>query len=457
MTPVSEPWAEFGNWISVQGDPTISGNKLHLTFDDVVIKASPIYSYGYCIKFVLDGSGGNFIWIWQEINLGFPTPWPAINFNASPAQIGGAGYGNPFTTFGTFAGQTLASEVVTVGIYLKGNSDGTGCSIACRVNDGTSEYASGFVSIAATNSAQALVGSNTGGGGAGACLVGPLEGFQDVTPAEVDAIYAVSVLADWNNLGGAKSFAIGDLGCLVRQWPRSRIIPGFKYNGKPMANGNYRASDRGASQDIYETDVVFYGTEEVINTLQETLEENRESVNLTGFSDYIFAPIVDHTVETIVATITTQNLRKMKAFAGETTGMWELAVTFQIVENPALSYPTPSLSGLVLQMESEQDKTFTSMKSRTYEGEVGYQDLNVDSGVFRAKFIQTTAQAQAMIAYFIVTARSGIVSFPTIGGVAYPFGIVRGALPKSCNILEFSFTRLNFMQWEIGFTAVESF
>lgn len=253
----------------------------------------------------------------------------------------------------------------------------------------------------------------------------------------------------------SKSFVIGGLDCFVRQWPRYRIIPGWKYNSKPLANGNYVASDRGSTQDVYETDVMFYDTEAKINTLQQTLESNRQAITMSAIGDFIFPPIVDQT-GSVTVTITTQNLRGQKAFAVVQTGMWELAVTFQIVGSANLAYLTPSLANLVLQMESDQDKTYTSLKSRSYSGTVDYQDLHTDTGIFKAKFVQNTTTTNKILAYLMVTARSATVSFPTIGGVTYPFGISRGALPKSCKFLDFSIVRLNNEQWEIGLTAVEN-
>ena len=249
-----------------------------------------------------------------------------------------------------------------------------------------------------------------------------------------------------------KSFTVSSLDVSVRNFATPRIIPAIEW--VKNSAGNWRGSDRAAAQDVHEVDVIFYDREATLNTLVTTLESsNREAVSMSGFSTEIFAPVVDHS-GTINATITRLQRRRQTSFASPSTALFELEATFRAI-SPSLVGTSASLATLNLQEGFTADKDFTSPKAFMYAQTAAYADARVDTGLFRGIFRQTTAEAKAILKYVLSTARASTVAFPTLGGVTYPFGVVRGALPKNSKIIDFRLARRNFVFWDIELTFAE--
>ena len=249
----------------------------------------------------------------------------------------------------------------------------------------------------------------------------------------------------------AKSFTISGLDCYVRNFARARIKPAIDW--VQNAAGNWRGSDRAAAQDIHEVDVVFYDRETAINTLATTLDSNREGVTMSAFGTDIFAPVVDHS-GSISASITRLRRRRQAGFASPSTAMFELEATFRAI-SPSLVSTSASLSTLKIQEGFEADKDFSVGKIFAYDQTASYADPRKDIGQFKGTFRQTTAQAKAILKYVLSTARASTIAFPTLGGVTYPFGVIRGALPKNAKIIDFSISRHNLVFWDIELTFVE--
>lgn len=218
--------------------------------------------------------------------------------------------------------------------------------------------------------------------------------------------------------------------------------------------GYWSGSDRGAAQDIYETTLSFYDTETNINALQTALGSNREGISLAAFSVPIFSPTVDHTVS-ISAAVTSFGKRRQTKFVPAASGMYVLDVAFRAI-SPTLLTPTPSLSTLRLQESFDADHTWEAGKAFTYDQTASYADSNSDVGTFKAKFTQTTAEMQAIIAYILVTARAGTVVLPTFAGVTYPFGIAKGSGAFNCKINDFKVTRNSVHFWDIEIMFTEA-
>lgn len=250
----------------------------------------------------------------------------------------------------------------------------------------------------------------------------------------------------------AKSFTISSVDCYVRNFAKPRI--NWAIDWVQNSAGNMRGSDRAVAQDVHEVDVVFYDRESVINTLATTLENsNREAVTMSGFGTEIFAPVVDHS-GSISATITRLRRRRQTSFASPSQAMFELEATFRAI-SPSLVSTSASLATLKLQEGFTADKDFTSEKAFAYNQTAFYADASMDIGLFRGVFRQTTAQAKAILKYILSTARASTIVFPTLGGVTYPFGVIRGALPKNAKIIDFSLSRHNFVFWDIELTFAE--
>lgn len=249
----------------------------------------------------------------------------------------------------------------------------------------------------------------------------------------------------------AWSFKIGSAEFLVKRWPKARITPPYDWV-KTWAENPY-AYDRGAAQDVYESEVVFYDTEANINTIQTALETVRGSATLSSFTDIIFAPNVDHS-GSITCVLKVLKPRRATAFAAGTTAMFEMTVTLRAV-SPTLLSTTPSLATLRPQMGYEADKVYQSLKGFSMDQTMSNLDRRTDAGVCTVPFVQLTAEIKAILAYILVTLRAASFTFPSALGITYPFGVVRGGLPKNCKITAFSFSRRDQETWAMSITFTE--
>jgi len=108
-----------------------------------------------------------------------------------------------------------------------------------------------------------------------------------------------------------------------------------------------------------------------------------------------------------------------------------------------------------LQLTAKAGNDFTAGKIFAYDQTAAYADPRKDIGLFKGSFRQTTAQTKAILKYVLSTARASTIAFPTLGGVTYPFGVIRGALPKNAKIIDFSVSRHNLVFWDIELTFAE--
>lgn len=249
----------------------------------------------------------------------------------------------------------------------------------------------------------------------------------------------------------ASSVVVADQPVLVRQWPTPIIRPSIQWIQD--ATGNWNGSDRGATQDIYETEVVFFDTQDNIDSLMQTLDENREGISLSNFAVPFFSPEVSHT-GTISAAVVSLGPRRHLAWGAASRWVYELPVTFRAI-SPTLLGTSASLSTLKLQDGFEASASYEVGKAFTY-GQTGvYADRRSDIGRFIGRFRQQTSQAQAILAYLLTTARASAVTFPSLGGVTYPWGVNRGT-PANCKVKSFSIRRVNLVFWDLEIEFVES-
>ncbi len=106
--------------------------------------------------------------------------------------------------------------------------------------------------------------------------------------------------------------------------------------------------------------------------------------------------------------------------------------------------------------DDDADNSYEARKIFSQNQTAYYTDHLSDIGTFTGRFVQTTAQMRAILAYLLVTARASSFSFPNIG-VAYPFGYTRGAYAsKTCKVKSFEFSRRNFVFWDLVLELVEA-
>lgn len=247
------------------------------------------------------------------------------------------------------------------------------------------------------------------------------------------------------------SFSIAGTAVDVLEWPRPTLRRAIEW--EQLGSLNWRGSDRGAAQDEYESVVRVRGVESAINSLQTLLQANREGLTLSAFVVPLFAPNVSH-AGSIASTVLSMGPRQHVSFANPTTGYYEMEIAFRALA-PTFLGTTPSLASLRPVRGYEADKSYEVGKAFTYAQAGLYSDPNTDIGRYTGTFMQTTAEAQAILAYICTTARAASVSMPTIPGVTYPFGVVRGALPKTCRIKSVEVSRHDLRYWILRIEFVE--
>lgn len=251
-----------------------------------------------------------------------------------------------------------------------------------------------------------------------------------------------------------QTFQIDGYPFRARQFPKPKVDWGVTWIASKSKNKH--ASDRGAGQDIYETEFTLYDQEAYLNAWQVNLAANaRGVVGISGFGESIFAPNVDHT-GSINCAIKVIGFRKATAFVAGGSEMYEMNVHARAISPPLLS-TTPSLATLRMQHGFEADKSYEARTGFSYDQHAFTTDTGDDIGVYNGVFLQTTAELQAILAYIFGVARASVITLPSVisSAVPYPFGIVRGAGPFQSRITKFTFSRRDFLMWNLGITFAE--
>ncbi len=222
------------------------------------------------------------------------------------------------------------------------------------------------------------------------------------------------------------------------------------------SDGNWRAADRGASQDVYQTTVTLYKAEAAINTFIDAIEDNRVAgshvITLSAFSttEYIFGADVNHSgsVTATVLDITDRKQQRWKTYSIRVT-LQATAPTFSGSSTfPALKFLYPGYTG-----DSDVDVN----KIDSYDGTFAYSERNSGIGFFEGDFIFTTAEMQGL-RRFVATNRAAAFNLTGINGVTYPFGIRRASgYPYSVKLVEFEDKgMIDVGRWRASLKLVEA-
>jgi len=203
------------------------------------------------------------------------------------------------------------------------------------------------------------------------------------------------------------------------------------------SSGNYVSTDRGASNDTYESEIVVSGHEYYINQVLSAIQDNRAADNhvlsLDTFNqvdDKIFGCDVDYS-SGVTCTVVKLSSRKQRSWRGFGVTMILRALSPSFTGSaslPALQYIPKGYEG---------DATYTVTKYDTYDGSFTYLDEEYDAGQWTGDVILTSANMQGLRRY-LATQRGSTISIPAIAGVAYPYGPRRGSTyPLSVKVTEF--------------------
>jgi hypothetical protein len=200
-----------------------------------------------------------------------------------------------------------------------------------------------------------------------------------------------------------------------------------------LSNGNWVCTDRGVSNDTYDTSIRIYGTEATVNAFIALVETARTSggniLTLTEFNsqEHIYGADLDYT-GSITATVY-MDRRAQKTWKG-------FEVTLK------LSCLSPSFTGGVgslpilrhLEIGFDADSDYTIHKFDSYQRNFNYIDSNSDIGTFTGNFIFDDAE-MIQLRRYVANQRGATVSIPYIFGVTKPFGRRSGSYPYDVKIL----------------------
>lgn len=236
------------------------------------------------------------------------------------------------------------------------------------------------------------------------------------------------------------------------------ILYGYKPNTDisikwhKKSNGNWRGCDRTITEDVYESEVVFRGTEAELTSLNTALDNNRTNLP-ASFNDgeEIFGADVDHSALLDIIVVRYGKIQQVgfKVF--------EMSLTLRL-PTPTFKTVTPDFTRLRTANHSNTRETmFELNKLFTYDGAANVADHigndGDESGTFTARFTQTAKEMPAIRAYLTNTARATKIPFPTFGGITQPFGSRAGSGPFNVRVIKWGdLGRQNFVDWNLSMT-----
>jgi hypothetical protein len=214
-----------------------------------------------------------------------------------------------------------------------------------------------------------------------------------------------------------------DTTAYIVQTFRPRTIPAIEWIQK--SDGYWAGYDRGASEDIFEADVLFFGTQTEIGNLEAEIADEttgaggntnqREAIAMTlGAGEEIFGADIDYSgelsvVPVIYGPITRNNFSS-----------FQMPARFRLV-SPGY---TGSASFSDLRIADNSYNAYSEFDMRhifACDGTSYYQERRTDPGIFEAVFRQTFEEMKAIRRYLLTTARSNAISYPSFG-VTKPYG-----------------------------------
>jgi hypothetical protein len=218
------------------------------------------------------------------------------------------------------------------------------------------------------------------------------------------------------------------------------ILPGFKPETElalkwiQTSNGNYYATDRGASSDVYNCSISTYGKEDEINNFLNEIESNRLSDShifaMYGFNsgEKIFGADIDYSGYLGVTIIEISD-RVQKTWKGFRLDLKLRSLSPSFIGTASF----PSL--LHLDIGYTGTARLAVNKFDSYTGSFTYADDESNTGIFEGTFFFTDTEMKNARRY-IATQRGSNFTISGINGVTYPFGPTRGTFPITAKLIK---------------------
>lgn len=201
------------------------------------------------------------------------------------------------------------------------------------------------------------------------------------------------------------------------------------------SSGNWYATDRGASSDIYECEVELNNIRGTVEQFVEEINNNRAAdshvLTLDWFEDneHIFGEDIDHSGSISATVIGDIKIDQMN---------WKVygckAILRALSPSNIGSASFPVLKYLNRGYNANVDG-YTVSKYDTFDGTFSYLDMKADSGVFEGEFLFTQTELQGLRRW-IATNRGSQTTIATIYGVTNPWGPLRGGYSITAKPME---------------------
>ena len=228
--------------------------------------------------------------------------------------------------------------------------------------------------------------------------------------------------------------------------------PAIKWH--QISNGNWRGNDRGASEDIFEANVIFQGDRDALEDLEGVLDSNRNEFSATfGDGEEVFGADIDYSSALQVTVIDYGKIQQLGLHK------WGMNLKLRAYQ-PTFLTVTESLSCLRLSsFLSDQYSDYDITKQFTYDEVSYFNDHAADPGFFEGEFTQTNYEMKQIRRYLLNTLRNGSASpFPDFGGITTPFGYREGTGPFTFRVIEWQdLGRPNLVDWTIRIKFAREF
>lgn len=223
-------------------------------------------------------------------------------------------------------------------------------------------------------------------------------------------------------------------------------------------DGNYAATDRGASHDYYITKIKLIRWEKDINDFLVAVNSNRTNssnvITLSNFeeTEHIFGADLDYS-GTINATVLDLGVRTQRKWKSLEVSCKLQALSPSFTGTPAL----PNFKWIDVGYNGDQKRTISKYDS--YDGTFFYLENSFDSGFFKGTITLTDADMKNFRRY-IATQRTGDFIINNFSGVEYPFGPNRTAknpYPLTCKLIDYRDLGMFGVHWwkaEVTFAEV---
>jgi hypothetical protein len=219
----------------------------------------------------------------------------------------------------------------------------------------------------------------------------------------------------------------------------ARIKPDFTVSTvlalkwQQLSSGNWYATDRLNTADMYQTQFRLYGKETVINAFVNQVEYNRvagsNTVQMSGFNstEHIFGTNVDYS-GTLNATLELDR-RVQNTWKG-----WQLTCKATLLAPVSFvgASSLPLFLNCDIGVDADADRNMS--KAFTYTMSPIYMDHVTDAGQFKGTFNLHDVELQGL-RNFIRTNRGATISLLALPGILQPFGRLTPSAPYSVKIL----------------------